>query len=228
MESFFEEITLKSSDKLILVIAAIIIILLVLVIMYKLDNIPEEDKKRKKHNFESDDESEDEDFENQVEKYEEPAEEQMEALFQEAIVEQQQPLKPTTPVQNDVSFGNDFSDENTFGNDEHEEIEADEYSSENTNYEYDEVTEKTNTPQEDNDIDIYNYEDTEDSETENNEVEEYDEEEPEEEPINTGKKEVEINIFGDTDMFGNSAETEPQEEIISEESLSDQIDEIEE
>ena len=48
MESFFEEITLKSSDKLILVIAAIIIILLVLVIMYKLDNIPEEDKEKKK------------------------------------------------------------------------------------------------------------------------------------------------------------------------------------
>ena len=67
-------------------------------------------------------------------------------------VEQQKPLKPTAPVQNDVSFGNNFSDENTFGNDEPEE--DDEYSSENTNYEYDEVTEKTNTPQEDNDIDI--------------------------------------------------------------------------
>lgn len=45
MENLIENITLRSTDKLILIIAAIIIILLVLVIMYKIDNIPEDYKK---------------------------------------------------------------------------------------------------------------------------------------------------------------------------------------
>lgn len=90
MEEMIANISLKSSDKIILIIAAIIVILLILVIMYKIDNIPEDYKKRKKHNFKSknheeplEEDDENYELESQIDNYEPPAEEKMEELFKE-------------------------------------------------------------------------------------------------------------------------------------------------
>ena len=48
MREIFQNATLNSSDKAIIIIAAITIIVLVLLIMYKLDNLPDYYKEKKK------------------------------------------------------------------------------------------------------------------------------------------------------------------------------------
>lgn len=48
MGEIFQNTTLNSSDKAIIIIAAITVIVLVLLIMYKLDNLPDNYKLKKK------------------------------------------------------------------------------------------------------------------------------------------------------------------------------------